>query len=211
MTETDYQLSSEIFRTTQNVTLWKNEKGIVEIAADVPAVQIRFDEEPCGYIFRGKGRLRVDTIAETEQGAVGKPVDKEISEPFLMLGKTEGIQESLKLVDDEDLARLEIETSQDFVTEAEDLLEKFLQRSSHGHRRRFKNELEGFIFAFQNEKGKLDLLIGKDTKLVYTAADKVFVSKRNKVVLTSDGEVVISRPGKSVVVSKGCHGSIHIH
>ncbi|MCW4053156.1 MAG: hypothetical protein NWE78_08120 [Candidatus Bathyarchaeota archaeon] len=211
MTKTGYQLGSEILRTTQNATLWKNKKGIVEIAEDVPAVQIRFDEEPCGYIFRGKGRLRVDTIAETEQGAVGKPVDKEINEPFLMLGETKEIQENLKLTDDEDLARLEIGTSQDFLTEAEDLLDKFLQRSSHRNRHRFNNELEGFIFAFQNAKGKLDLLIGKGTKLVYTAVDKVFVSKRNKVVLTSDGEVAISRPGKSVIVSKGCCPSIHIH
>ncbi len=207
----DFQLGNEILRTTQSTTLWRNEKGVVEIAEDVPVVEVGFDGKRCGYVFRGKGRLRVDTIAETAQGAVGKPIDKEISEPFLMLGDPEGIQDSLKLADDEDLARLEIESPQVFLSEAEDLLDKFLQGSSNGHRRRFNNERGSFIFAFQDERGRLDLLVGKGAKLVYTAADKVFVSKGNKVVLTSDGEVVISRPGKSVIVSKGSCPSIHIH
>jgi hypothetical protein len=211
MIDIDFQLGNEILRTTQSTILWRNEKGVVEIAEDVPVVTISFDGKQCGYVFRGRGRLRVDTIAETAQGAVGKPVDKEISEPFLMLGDPEGIQDSLKPADDEDLVRLKIEGTQDFLTAAEELLDKFLQSSSNRHRRRFNNERGSFIFAFQNERGRLDLLVGKGTKLVYTAADKVFVSKGNKVVLTSDGEVVISRPGKSVVVSKGSCPDIHIH
>jgi len=207
----DLQIGSEVLRTTQNTILWSNEKGVVEISENALVVEVKFDGKQCGYVFDGTGRLRVDTIVETAQGAVGKPIDKEIREPFLMLGDPEKIQETLQLAKDEDLAKLEIESSKAFLAEAEDLLDRFLQGSSDMSGRRFNDARGSFIFAFQNEKGRFDLLIGKGTKLVYTAADKVFVSKGNKVVLTSNGEVVISRPGKSVVVRKNGCPNTHIH
>jgi hypothetical protein len=40
---------------------------------------------------------------ETEKGAVGKPVEKEITEPFLMLGDTENMQQHLSAADTQDL------------------------------------------------------------------------------------------------------------
>ncbi len=211
MTNKDLQIGSEVLRTTQDIILWRNEKSVVEIWENAPVAEVKLDGKRCGYVFGGTGRLRVDTIAETAQGAVGEPLDKEIREPFLMLGDSEQIQETLQLVKDEDLAGVEIESSKTFLTEAEDLLDRFLQRSPHRHGRRFNDARDSFIFAFQNEKGRLDLLVGEGTKLVYAAADTVFVSEGNKVVLTSIGEVVISRPGKSLVVSKSGCPSIHIH
>ena len=59
------------------------------------------------------------------------------------------------------------------------------------------------IFAFQNQANKLDILVAKGSKLVYTAKDLVFVSNKNKVVLKSPDEVVCSGNRRSVIIGKG--------
>jgi hypothetical protein len=211
MTRQAYELSSEVLRTTQKMTLWKNEKGIVEVNDNTPVIPVKLDEEARGYVFGGKGRLVVDAIVETTKGAIGEPVERDIKRPFLMMGNTETIQESLKPLEEEDFVNLEIKTKDEFLNKAEDLLDRFFEGSSGKHRGSSFNKGDGFIFAFPNEKDKLDILVCKDSKLVYTSLDKVFVSKRNKVVLTSHGDVVVSKPGKSIFVSNGECSSVHIH
>jgi len=211
MTRQGYKLSSKIQKTTKNITLWKNEKCIVEVNDNTPAIPVNLDEEVHGYVFGGKGRLVVDTIVETAKGAIGEPVERTINSSFLMLGNAEIIQESLKPMEEEDFTSLEIKTKKEFIDKAEDLLDQFFEGSSGRHRRSTFNKRDGFVFAFPNEKDKLDILVCNDSKLIYTAPDKVFVSKRNKEILKSRGEVVISKPGKSIFVSNGQCSSVHIH
>ncbi len=214
MTRQGYKLNSKVLKTTQNMTLWKNEKCIVEVNDNTPVIQVNLDEEVHGYVFGGNGRLVVDTIVETTKGAIGEPVEKDINKPFLMLGNPDSIQESLKPLEEEDFTSLEIKTKKEFLDKAEDLLDQFFEGSSDRHRRSSFNRTcarDGFIFAFPNEKDKLDILVCNDSKLIYTATDKVFVSKRNKEILKSHGEVVISKPGKSIFVSNDQCSSVHIH
>lgn len=208
----DYRLDSDVSKAAEDVTLWRNEKGILEIAGDTLAVKILLDDQPSGYVFHGKGKLLLDTIVETEKGAVGKPVERLVDEPFLMLGRSEMLQQHLCSTEREDFTRLAYEEQEQYLLKAQDLLDMFFEGSISTHTRsKTFGEDGGFVFALPNEKGKLDILVARAAELVYTSTDKVFVSKGEKVVLKSSGEVVVSRLGKSVLIAKNCCPSIYIY
>ena len=196
----NYQLGNTVSKTSEAMTLWKTEKGIIEIGKNSLAVPIELDDKERGYVFHGNGKLLLDTIVETEEGAIGKPVEKELNGLFLMLGDIEEIQKRFTEAGEEDFAKMGYENQHGFLAKAEDLFNRFFEKGMHGHR--ILNEDHGFIFAFQNETSKLDILVTKGSKLVYKAMGIVFVSNKNKVVLKSPSEVVCLSNGKSVIVKK---------
>jgi len=200
MTWQNYQLDNTVSKATEAITLWQTEKGIIEINKNTLAILIKLDDQRKGYIFHGHGELLLDTIVETEEGAIGKPVEKELNEPFLMLGGTEQIQQQFSTASGEDFTKMGYENRQEFVAKAEDLYDQFFRGKVHS--RQDFDEGHGLIFAFQNEASKLDILITKGSKLVYKAMGMVFVSNENKVVLKSPTEVVCSNNGKSVIIKK---------
>lgn len=201
MTRQNHQLDNTVSKINEALTLWQTEKCIIEISKNTLAVSIKLDDQERGYIFHGQGRLLLDTIVETEEGAIGKPIEKELNESFLMLGNIEEIQKQLNTATKEDLAKMGYEDQQEFVERAEDLFNQFFKKRSC-HHQNFDRD-HGSIFAFSNESSELDILVAKDTKLVYKAKDIVFVSNEDKVVLKSPGEVVCSNNGKSVIIKKG--------
>ncbi len=199
----EYKLSDTILRTTEDTRLWESEKGIVEINKDALAIPIELDDEEKGYIFYGQGKLLLDTIVETEEGAIGKPIERELNKPFLVLADTKKTQQSLTKASEEDLIKMGYETEQEFREEAKDLFNRFFKSGRACSRHRFSEHC-GFIFAFQNQANRLDILAAKGSKLVYTAKDMAFVSNKSKVVLKSPDEVVVcSGKGKSVIIDKG--------
>ncbi len=197
----NYQLGNTVSKTSEAVTLWQMEKGIVEISKNTLAVPIELDDKERGYVFHGNGKFLLDSIVETEEGAIGKPVEKELSELFLMLGDTEEIQKHLTEASEEDFAKMGYQNQQEFADRAEDLCGQFFKKKGV-HNYQCFDEHRGFIFAFQNQTSKLDILIAKGSKLVYKAMDIVFVSNENKVVLKSPSEVVCTSNGKSVIIKK---------
>jgi len=197
----DYQLGDTVSKAAEAVTLWQAEKGILEIGENTLAIPIKLDDEEKGYVFHGNGKLLLDTIVETEKGAIGRPVEKGLNEPFLMLGDTEEKQKQLTKASEEDFAKMGYEDQQEFVAKARDLLDRFFEKERM-HRDRTLSRHHGVIFAFQNETRKLDILVAKGSKLVYKAMDLVFVSNESKVVLKSPSEVVCASNGRSVIIKK---------
>lgn len=197
----NYHLGNTISKTSEAMTLWQTEKGVIEIGKNTLVIPIKLDDRESGYIFHGNGKLLVDTIVETEEGAIGKPVEKELNDPFLMLGDTEEIQKYLTKTSEEDFAKVGCQNQQEFADRAEDLCDQFFKKRGV-HNDQCFDEHRGFIFAFQNQTSKLDILVAKDSKLVYKAMKMVFVSNENKVVLKSPSEVVCLSNGKSVIVKK---------
>jgi len=198
----DYQLGNTISKTTEDIRLWESEKGIVEIDRDTLGIPLKLDDKERGYVFHGQGKLLLDTIVETEEGAIGDPVEKPLNKPFLMLGDREETQQHLTEVSEEDLTRMGYENKQALKDAAEDLFNRFFKNGRTYSRHRFSED-RGVIFAFQNQNDKLEILVAKGPKFVYTAKDIVFVSNRNKVVLKRPEEVVCSGNGKSVIIKKG--------
>jgi hypothetical protein len=196
----DYQLENTILKTNEAITLLKIEKGIVEISKDTLAIPIKLGGERKGYIFHGHGKLVLDTIVETNKGAVGKPVEKEISEPFLMLGNSE-IEQHFSVANKDDLKMMNYESENEFMTKAEKLFDRFFGRQIV-HDCHCCGSDDGLIFAFSNEVGKPDVLVAKGSKLVYKAKDRVFVSNKSKVVLKTPNEVIVSNNHRSFVINR---------
>jgi len=196
-----YRLDNTILKTTEALKLLQSERAIIETDGNTIAVPIRLGEETKGYIFHGHGKLILDTIVETREGAMGKSVEKELSEPFLMLGETKDIQQHLSAANKENLAAMGYGSEQEFIAKAEELLHKFSGKGKvwihdcccHTH---------GLIFAFSNGTGKLDILIVNGSKLVYKAKDRVFIANENKIVLKTPQETILSNDRKSLMIKK---------
>ncbi len=201
MTGKHYQLGNAVSKATEAMTLWKTEKGIIETSNDTLAIPIKLDDEEKGYVLHGNGKLLLDAIVETEEGAIGKPVEKELNEPFIMLGNTKEIREHLTEASEEDFAKMGYENQQELIDKAEDLCDRFFRGRIHSHRR-FDGD-QGLVFAFPNEDNGLDILVAKGSKLVYKARDIMFVSNKDKVVLKTPNEVICKGNGKSVIIKKG--------
>jgi hypothetical protein len=196
----NYHLKNEILKAAEDTKLWQTEKGIVEIGRNTLAIPVILHDQVEGYVFDGRGKLLLDTIVETKEGAVGKPVEKEIHEPFVMLGNVEMTGRNLKPASSEDLAEAGYADRLGFMAKAEELLDRF-SKNGRIHSRRCSYGVEGLLFAFQNQADDLDILLAKDTKIVYKAMDTVFISDKNRAVLKSC-EVVCVSSGKSVVVKR---------
>lgn len=190
-----YQLDNIVLKTTEPITLWKTEKGLVEINANTLAIPIKHDNQRKGYIFHGHSKLLLDAIVETKKGAVGKSIEKEIKKQFLMLGAKEETAQHLSTANNEDLAKMGYETQEEFIRKAEDLYDRFFGKIRIGPRCE-----EGLIFAFQNEAHGLDFLLVKGSKMVYKAAGIVFISNGEKVILKSLKGIAFLRNGESVII-----------
>ena len=200
MMRQNYHLDNAISKAAEDTKLWQTEKGIVQIGKNTLAIPVIMHDQVKGYIFEGHGKLLLDTIVETKEGAVGKPVEKEIHEPFVMLGNTEMTGQNLKPASSEDLAEAGYADRQEFVAKAEELLDRF-SKNGRIHSCRCSYGDEGLLFAFQNQADDLDILLAEGSKIVYKAMDTVFISDKNRVVLKSC-EVVCVSSGKSVVVKR---------
>jgi len=198
----NYQLDKTVSKANEDLTLWQTERGIIRIGKNTLACPIGLDGQQVGYVFHGHYRLLLDTIVETNEGAIGKPLEKEANTPFLMLGNTERVRQHFSVAGEGDFLENGLYVSkEEFIAQAEDLLNRFLEKErAYGHCHVRKND--SLIFAFQNENGRLDILVAEDSKLVYKAEDTFFVSNENKVVLKSLGQVVCASDGRSVIIKR---------
>ena len=201
MTWQNYQLDNTVSKANEALTIWQTERGLIKISKNALACSIRLDNQQKGYIFHGHCKLLLDTIVETDEGAIGKPVDKEVNDLFLMLGNTEKIHQHFSAASQEDFTKMDYKNQQEFVAKAEDLFNRFFEKRII-NRHRYSTEDHGVIFAFQNENSGLDIVVADDSKLVYKATDIVFVSNENKVILKSPSELVCTSNGKSVIIKK---------
>ena len=128
MIRENYELDGTTSKATEDMRLWQTEKGVVEISENTLATSITLGDQRRGYVFHGHGKLLIDAIVETDEGAIGKSVEKKLNEPFLMLGETEEIQKHLTKASEEDLAKMGYEKQQGFVDKAEDLCDQFFKK-----------------------------------------------------------------------------------
>ena len=194
-----YELSNEVLRTNEQLNLWKSDRGSVDIERETLAVAITLDGKPEGYIFSGNGRMILDAIVETDQGAVGKPIEQQLTDPFLMVGNPEIIEaHSFSAFTGE---------KQDFLAKAQDLYHEFFRGGEHFGHGCHHHQHEGLVFAFKNDSGKLDILIPHGSKIVYKAKHIVFISDDGEAILKSPEHTVVSNHGRCIVM-KG-RGSAH--
>jgi len=197
----DYEAGDAVFKTREPVTLWKTDQGFVEVDKDTLAVQVKSGGKQEGFVFHGQGKLVLDAIVETESGAVGEPVEKKLSNPFLMLGETDQIQQHLGEATSEDLEKMGYKNNTEFADKAKDLLGRSLNkgRMNSGS---CCSHFNGSMFMFPNETGKSDVLMLHDSKLIYNSSSMVFISNDGKSILKSPKNVVVSNHGKWCIICK---------
>ena len=169
-----YQLDDSVLKTSDSFVLLKTERGLVEIGKDGLAVAVKLDGKVRGHVLQGHCKLALDTIVETREGAIGKPIEKEVKKPFLALGTSEELQRSLGTASVDDLKRMGY------------------FNCSH--------DSEGSIFAFPNDAGRVDILFADGSKLVYKAVGMIFIADGNKTVLKSPERVIVSDLGKCLTI-----------
>lgn len=201
MKRQNFRLDNTVLKTIQSLTLWQAEKGNLAIDEKALAILVKLGEQEKGFIFHGQGKLLLDAIIETEMGAVGKSVERDLNEPFLMLGNTEKTKEHVTEANEKDVVSCGYNDSEAFVATAERLRAKFFEGKEPRHIN--VNQKNGQIFAFPNEDGEFDVLVVKDSKMVYKAGGVTFVSNGNKEVFTSPSEIFVSSNGKSVFMKNG--------
>ncbi len=194
-----YELADAISKVSEDTVLWQSERGLVKISSNGLAIAVRSGDQRKGLIFHGHGGLILDTIVETNEGAVGRSIEREINEPFLMLGDSEEIERTLTAASNEDLEKIDYKSQEEFIARAETTLRQFLER---GRMHQSHAEDRSSIFAFPNTVNRFDILVVRGSEVVYKAMDMVFVSNDSKTVLKSPEQVIVSTNGKSFIMSR---------
>jgi len=73
-----YELDRVVLKSDDAFTLYRADKASVEIGKNTFAVPVKVEDKRAGYVFLGQGKLLVDAIVETEEGAFGKPIEREL-------------------------------------------------------------------------------------------------------------------------------------
>ena len=199
----NYELDGIVLELGEDLTLCRSDKVLVNSNKGTMVVPVKHKDRREGLVFLGHGRLIVDTIVETEKGAIGKPIDREICEPFLMLGDIEETLQHLREAGKEDLARNGVKV-EDLFDKAQNLIEKFSgRRAIHGCG--CNNEGIRLVFAFATEKDRLDILMLNGSRLVFNSGNLSFVSNGNHSILNKGGQVVLATDRRSIFVERPCH------
>jgi hypothetical protein len=199
-----YEVEGTILRSNAELTLAKSDKVSLEIKKGALTLPVKVEDNREGYMFLGEGKLLIDAIVETERGAVGKPVERELRDLFLMLGNMEETSKHLEKADDDDLRRRDF-TEKTLLTKAQDMLAKFMGKEVT-HRSEHLRQSEGTIFAFPNKECNLDLLLLNGPRLIFTTKDMSFICDGDKSVLNTPRQVFLSAQGTSLAL-----GRPHMH
>jgi hypothetical protein len=192
-----YEIDGSIMKTNENMTLWKADLGFVEVEKDSLAASVRLGDEVKGYVFHGKAKLALDTILETGNGAVGKTTEKDLTEPFLMLGDAEQIQSHLTAATAEDLRSKNHKDSKEFIEHVEDVFHRFLRKQMHT---RCWDHPDGFVFAFANPEGRPDLLVADHDRIVYKSRSLTYVSNSPGVIMKGSEHGLAMRHGHCCII-----------
>jgi hypothetical protein len=199
----DYKLDDKVLELDEDVTLYRSDKVLVNLSKGARAIAVKRKDRMEGLVFQGHGRLIVDTIVETENGALGKPTERELSEPFLMLGPVEDTLQHLKEANKEDLQRNGVK-AEDLFDKAQNLVDKLQGRHALCSFSCY-NEQEGSVFAFATDEDRLDVLVLNDSRIVFKSKGVSFVSIDNHSVLKNTDQVVLATNGRSVFVRRPSH------
>ena len=194
------QLGTQPQKLTIETTLLQNNKCLIKTAADTLSLPILVDDSPRGHLFIGNGEFTLDAIIETTRGAIGKPVTRNLNQPFLMLGENKTLNQNLAPATTQDLTNNGYKNTDEFLRKAHETLDQFAHRR-HG---RFDIESNAQVFAFATETDRWDILVAKQDKLVYTSKNRVYVSRDNgESVSLSPAQIIVAKKGKTVVIDKG--------
>jgi len=195
----DVGLGNDVYKVTQETTLIRNSKCLVTVQEGTLAAPLYVRDKPAGYVFHGAGQFSLDAIIETRRGALGKPIAKELGDPFIMLARGD-FSSSMSPATAEYLAKMGYENAEVFIERALKTCKGFLDHNRHVNLDFWSNNKK--IFALpQNDK--FEILVSSDDSTTYVAKDGVYVFKGNEQVLTGSKEIVVAKHGRFVAIKDG--------
>lgn len=195
------RVGEAVFRLEESFTLFRNDKCIVKIYDGAIVIPLYFNGENVGYFFHGEGTFLLDAVIETPRGALGKPIEREIETPFIMVASTskiKEIREKLREAEDENLAQKGYADAREVVETAKELCNTMFRKS------RFCKhpELQSYVFGFQRkDTERPDMLVAKGDKLVYIRGENIFAFKRGKSIMIKPKQAGIAKNGKIIAVA----------
>lgn len=201
MNPSNYKLGEEPLKTTEDTTLLKTERCIVTASKSTLALPLTINDKIPGLFMHGTGRLIIDAIIETSKGAIGKSIEKTLTEPFIMLGNIEKVKDKMAKADTASLGVMGYKNLEAFRGKAEEVCKRILNRRINGIH---IDRRPASIFFFVNDENSYDTLISKNTrKLVYVTRGKVYVFSDDKSLMTGPEEVFLAKHGKTVIIANG--------
>lgn len=195
----NYKLGSTPLKIIEDTTMLKTDKCVITAHKDMLALPLTFNEKIRGLFMCGKGRLVIDTIIETSKGAIGKPTEKELVKPFIMIGGTAEVEEKMSEADSSSLSVMGYESLEAFRRQAEEICERILDGKVN---RTNINGTQTCMFFFLIDENSYDTLISKNArKLVYLSNGKVYVFGDDKSLMTGPNEILLSKRGKTVIIA----------
>lgn len=195
-------VGEEAFRLEEPFTLFRNDKCVLKISDGAIVVPLYFNGESLGYFFHGEGKLLLDAVIETPRGAVGKPIERNIETPFIMIApasKIEEIRGKLRKAENENLEQRGYANVGEAVEAARNLCYAMFRKSTFCRR----PEPQSYVFGFQRKDAeKLDLLAAKGDKLVYICGENIFAFKRGKSIMIKSNRLVIAKNNKIITLVK---------
>jgi len=203
LTLTNIEVKEDPLKLRQDFTLFQNERCIMKIFKPSLALPIMRESEVVGYVFHGEGKLVIDAVIETPKGAIGRPVERKIETPFIMLAPFEKVrklrEEELVSANISDLKQKGYESLGEFIKAAREFCSQTFRKTCFGT----FLENQSHIFAFKRkDQRKIDLLVSKDDKLAYISGEKLLAFKRGKSVIIKPGKLLIAKSNKTLVVSR---------
>lgn len=200
---TDYlEVGKEPLRLEEDLILLEGDRCVIKAHKGTLAVPLLQNDKTVGYVFHGEGELLLDAIIETPEGAVGKPIEHKLENPFLMVcppEKAMKIKEKLGRAETEEVMQKGYREGREFAEVAEELCFRMFKNS----RLDCSPNRQGYIFGFKKANSeKLDILVSKKDKLAYICGKNVFVFKKGKSVIIKPGEVLIAKNEHPPISSK---------
>ncbi|RLE65461.1 MAG: hypothetical protein DRJ47_05070 [Thermoprotei archaeon] len=178
-----WKLDKEVYRLNENKVFLDHPKCRLTVGENSILAKVFFNDHHVGYVVQGYVEFFVDTILETSEGAVGKPVRKTGHQTFIYLSK-QPPEMNLSPTGDKE-----------FWAKAYSLCEKFFKQNEYRLHK-------GHIVAFP-VGDKFEILVLKNNKLVYISLSKIFVSKMDHGVLLEnkrDARRVITSAGEKTIL-----------
>jgi len=195
----DVDLGNNIYKVYQETTLIRNSKCLITIQEGTLAAPLYVRDKPAGYVFHGMGRFGLDAIVETRQGALGKPIAKELGDPFLMFARGD-FTSFMSPATAEDLAKVGYENAEVFIEGALKLCKSFLDYGRHLNLGSWSDNKKIFVLP---QTDKFEILVSTDDSTTYVAKGGVYVFRGNEQVLTGSREVLVAKHGRLVAIKDG--------
>jgi hypothetical protein len=196
------ELENTILKLNQQETLWQADKGVVKANEGTLIVPIRKGDTRIGYILLGDCTLILDTIVETLQGAVGKPIEEQLKDPFLMLAQDSSLRSTN--ADTEDIVKMGYKDTQDFKDKIGTLANHVLGDRHIGCHYHSPNS-QSRIFIFTKDDHKFGILVATSSHVVYKTKGLTFIANENHIILKSpETTTIASSRGHPTICTSVC-------